>query len=276
MQDPVPNTINNTLIGAHCSCPTKLAGPDKPPAPFVLRSDNGTNYGCATQVLWPVGEPVTVMQFNGPKQIILGTGKGRQQHRHDGFRRMSHFGRDRIGSGGRSARLQGISPVVPPGQVGSDDQGLRTVGRNRSSARSEAGGPGSPLSGTGLLRFRVADAHPMHADWISVRRAASRSDTERLSENGDWDPDAVCWTGCLHKMKDACPPFRTASETTSLQSVFGHVPAETVVEPVLGAASTHHPGRDALAGASRPESLTIGGTALAFGAGDAGSCAYVV
>ena len=75
MQDPVPNTINNTLIGAHCSCPTKLAGPDKPPAPLVLRSDNGTNYGCATQVLWPVGEPMTVMEFNGPKQIILGTGK---------------------------------------------------------------------------------------------------------------------------------------------------------------------------------------------------------
>lgn len=75
MQDPVPNTINNTLIGAHCSCPTKLAGPDKPAAPLVLRSDNGTNYGCATQVIWPVGEPVTVMEFNGPKQIILGTGK---------------------------------------------------------------------------------------------------------------------------------------------------------------------------------------------------------
>jgi len=75
MQDPVPNTIKNTLIGAHCSCPTKLAGPDKPPAPLILRSDNGTNYGCATQVLWPVGEPVTVMEFNGPKQIILGTGK---------------------------------------------------------------------------------------------------------------------------------------------------------------------------------------------------------
>lgn len=75
MQDPVPNTINNTLIGAHCSCPTKLAGPDKPPAPLVLRSDNGTNYGCATQVLWPVGESVTVMEFNGPKQIIMGTGK---------------------------------------------------------------------------------------------------------------------------------------------------------------------------------------------------------
>jgi len=75
VQDPVPNTINNTLIGAHCSCPTRLAGPDKPPAPLILRSDNGTNYGCATQVLWPVGEPVTVMEFNGPKQIILGTGK---------------------------------------------------------------------------------------------------------------------------------------------------------------------------------------------------------
>jgi L-fucose isomerase-like protein len=75
VQDPVPNTINRTLIGAHCSCPTKLAGLDKPPAPLVLRSDNGTNYGCATQVLWPVGESATVMKFIGPKQIVLGTGK---------------------------------------------------------------------------------------------------------------------------------------------------------------------------------------------------------
>lgn len=80
-QDPVPNTINNTLIGAHCSCPTKLAGPDRPAAPLVLRSDNGTNYGCATQVQWPVGEAVTVMQFANPlaaagtQQLILGTGK---------------------------------------------------------------------------------------------------------------------------------------------------------------------------------------------------------
>jgi len=75
MQDPVPDTINNTLIGAHCSCPTKLNGPDKPHEPFILRSDNGSNRGVATQVLWRVGQDVTVLDFDGPGTMILGTGR---------------------------------------------------------------------------------------------------------------------------------------------------------------------------------------------------------
>jgi len=75
MQDPVPDTINNTLIGAHCSCPTKLAGPDKPAEPLILRSDNGSNRGVATQVLWRIGQDVTVLKFSGPGNMILGTGR---------------------------------------------------------------------------------------------------------------------------------------------------------------------------------------------------------
>ena len=75
MQDPVPNTINNTLIGAHCSCPTKLNGPDQPHEPFILRADNGTNRGLATQVLWKEGQDVTVMKFASPTKMLLGTGR---------------------------------------------------------------------------------------------------------------------------------------------------------------------------------------------------------
>lgn len=75
MQDPVPDTINNTLIGAHCSCPTKLAGPDEPHEPFILRSDNGSNDGVATQVFWRIGQDVTVLKFSGPGKMILGTGR---------------------------------------------------------------------------------------------------------------------------------------------------------------------------------------------------------
>jgi len=75
IQDPAPNTVNNTLMGAHCSCPTKLAGPDKPHAPFILRHHAEPNKGCATQVLWPLGEEATVMKFEGPGRIILGTGR---------------------------------------------------------------------------------------------------------------------------------------------------------------------------------------------------------
>ena len=74
MQDPVPNTVNNTLMGAHCSCPTKLDGFDKPPAPFILRNHSESELGVAPQVLWRIDQKVTVMEFEGPGKIILGTG----------------------------------------------------------------------------------------------------------------------------------------------------------------------------------------------------------
>jgi len=75
MQDPVPNTVNNTLMGAHCSCPTKLDGFDKPPAPFILRNHSESELGVAPQVLWRINQKVTVMEFEGPGKIILGTGR---------------------------------------------------------------------------------------------------------------------------------------------------------------------------------------------------------
>jgi hypothetical protein len=75
MQDPAPNTVNNTLMGAHCTCATRLDGFDKPPAPFILRSHSESNTGVAPQVLWREGQEVTLMKFQGPSKIILGTGK---------------------------------------------------------------------------------------------------------------------------------------------------------------------------------------------------------
>ena len=75
MQDPAPNTVNNTLMGAHCSCPTKLDGIDKDPEPFILRSHSESNIGVAPQVLWRKGQKVTIMKFQGPETIILGTGR---------------------------------------------------------------------------------------------------------------------------------------------------------------------------------------------------------
>ena len=75
MQDPAPNTTRNTLMGAHCSCPTKLDGFDKPPAPFILRSHSESTTGVAPQVLWREGQKITIMKFQGPESIILGTGR---------------------------------------------------------------------------------------------------------------------------------------------------------------------------------------------------------
>jgi len=74
MQDPAPNTVRNTLMGAHCSCPTKLAGLDKPHEPFILRSHSESDIGVSPQVLWKIGQKCTIMKFQGPGSMILGTG----------------------------------------------------------------------------------------------------------------------------------------------------------------------------------------------------------
>lgn len=75
IQDPSANTVSNTLIGAHCTSPTKLEGFAQPyRAPYKLRSYH-TGTGAAMEVLWPEGRDVTVMQLTGPDQMILGSGR---------------------------------------------------------------------------------------------------------------------------------------------------------------------------------------------------------
>ncbi len=74
-QDPVPETEKNNFIGAHCTCATRLFGYDKPPEPFILRSHSESDIGLAFQILWREGQEVTVMEFAGPKNMIIGTGK---------------------------------------------------------------------------------------------------------------------------------------------------------------------------------------------------------
>ena len=79
MQDPFPLTVKNTFGGAHCSCATRLRGFDKNPEPLILRSHQEPDRGVATQVLWPVGERMTIMEMvsteNGYNKMRLGSGK---------------------------------------------------------------------------------------------------------------------------------------------------------------------------------------------------------
>ncbi len=79
-QDPVPETVNNTFIGAHCVSPTRLDGYDKPRAEYILRSHSESNIGVSLQVLWEAGRDVTIMQMVGPGKIILGKGKVLKNH----------------------------------------------------------------------------------------------------------------------------------------------------------------------------------------------------
>ncbi|HPO16997.1 MAG TPA: hypothetical protein PLI09_26400 [Candidatus Hydrogenedentes bacterium] len=74
MNDPVPETYKNALIVAHCSCGAKMNGFDQDNEPYVLRSHSESNIGVSMQVIWKLGQPVTLVRFNNPKELILDTG----------------------------------------------------------------------------------------------------------------------------------------------------------------------------------------------------------
>ncbi|HID76507.1 MAG TPA: hypothetical protein EYP56_10975 [Planctomycetaceae bacterium] len=74
MNDPVPETVNNLLLAAHCVCGTKIDGFDGPQERHILRSHSESNLGVSLQVLWRVGRPVTLVRFQNPNQLILDTG----------------------------------------------------------------------------------------------------------------------------------------------------------------------------------------------------------
>ncbi|UCG48386.1 MAG: hypothetical protein JSU94_01160 [Phycisphaerales bacterium] len=57
-QDPVADTADDSIIGAHCSCPTKLNGFDTDPEPFDLLHHHG-NRDAVPRTLWRKGQRVT-------------------------------------------------------------------------------------------------------------------------------------------------------------------------------------------------------------------------
>jgi len=63
MQNICVNTVNNTLMGSHCTCATKLSSFDGAAEPFILRTHAESNTGVAVQVIWPVGQKITIMKF---------------------------------------------------------------------------------------------------------------------------------------------------------------------------------------------------------------------
>ncbi|MBN1124103.1 MAG: hypothetical protein JXA82_03785 [Sedimentisphaerales bacterium] len=70
-QDPVPDTQMDAVIGAHCSCPTRLAGFDKKPEPFELIHHHG-NRDAVPRTLWKEGQRITCLD------VLLGDGRERK------------------------------------------------------------------------------------------------------------------------------------------------------------------------------------------------------
>lgn len=57
-QDPVADTVHNAIIGAHCSCPTRLKGFDQPAEPFDIVHHHG-NRDAVPRTLWRKDQRVT-------------------------------------------------------------------------------------------------------------------------------------------------------------------------------------------------------------------------
>jgi len=70
-QDPVAETVKNCLIGAHCTCPTRLSGFDKPAEPYFLSHHHGRRDAVPVP-RWRVGQRVTVADVILPSETRSG------------------------------------------------------------------------------------------------------------------------------------------------------------------------------------------------------------
>lgn len=77
-QDPVADTVNDALIGAHCSCPTRLNGFDAKPERYDIVPHHGARDATA-RPHWPAGQRVTMADVvigsnEKPTEIIAAAG----------------------------------------------------------------------------------------------------------------------------------------------------------------------------------------------------------
>jgi L-fucose isomerase-like protein len=75
-QDPVADTDNDSVIGAHCSCATRLNGYDEPSEPFNLSHHHALR-DITTQTMWQEGQRVTSLEVypGEPSTLEIATGE---------------------------------------------------------------------------------------------------------------------------------------------------------------------------------------------------------
>jgi hypothetical protein len=78
-QDPVAETMQEAIIGAHCSCPTRLNGFGTDPEPYDIVHHHGVR-DATMRPVWRVDQPVTCVDVlpgseEGPTQMLISTGK---------------------------------------------------------------------------------------------------------------------------------------------------------------------------------------------------------
>ena len=74
-QDPVPETARDAIIGAHCSCPTRLNGFDMPPEPYHIQHHHG-NRDAVPVTHWRQGQTVTSADIlpGKPSKMLIAAG----------------------------------------------------------------------------------------------------------------------------------------------------------------------------------------------------------
>jgi len=74
-QDPVPETARDAIVGAHCSCPTRLNGFDMPPEPYHIQHHHG-NRDAVPVTHWRQGQPVTSADIlpGKPSKMLIAAG----------------------------------------------------------------------------------------------------------------------------------------------------------------------------------------------------------
>ncbi len=78
MHNMAVETERNHYYASHCTCATKLYGPEGSELPYLLRRFAHTNEGsCAIQVFWPEQEPVTMLHYYSGEKARLDVYAGR-------------------------------------------------------------------------------------------------------------------------------------------------------------------------------------------------------
>jgi hypothetical protein len=79
-QDPVADTSDDTIIGAHCSSPTRLNGFGNDPEPYDLVHHHG-NRDAVPRTIWKTGQKITCLDFlpgntseKRPSELLISTG----------------------------------------------------------------------------------------------------------------------------------------------------------------------------------------------------------
>lgn len=75
ISDPVFDTASNALIHFHCTCATKMAGPNSRRLPFTIRTQSDSERGVSLDVEMPLGQAVTCAKFVNLDTMVLSTGE---------------------------------------------------------------------------------------------------------------------------------------------------------------------------------------------------------